>query len=39
MDLEELATGPLLYLGLTCATYSVALAINRRCGGHPGLLP
>lgn len=35
MALEQLATGPLLYLGLTCATYSVALAISRRSGGHP----
>ena len=35
MALEDLATGPLLYLGLTCATFSAAVAISRRSGGHP----
>jgi predicted murein hydrolase (TIGR00659 family) len=35
MILSELSTGPLLYLGLTCAVYAIAVEINRRSGCHP----
>jgi predicted murein hydrolase (TIGR00659 family) len=35
MRLSELATAPLLYLGLTCAIYAAAVEINRRSGSHP----
>lgn len=35
MTLGELWTMPLLYVGLTCAIYSAAVAISRRSGGHP----
>jgi predicted murein hydrolase (TIGR00659 family) len=35
MLLSELATTPVLYLGLTCGAYVAALEISRRSGSHP----
>jgi predicted murein hydrolase (TIGR00659 family) len=35
MLLNELATAPLVYLGLTCGIYAAALEISRRSGSHP----
>jgi predicted murein hydrolase (TIGR00659 family) len=35
MSLTDLSSAPLLYLGLTCATYAVAVEINRRFRSHP----